>query len=52
MFSLFRPANDPEAAPPPRDRSLSTRLAWLLLIPLFFFAAWMTYFTLYNILHS
>ncbi len=32
MFSLFRPANDPEAAPPPRDRSLSTRLAWLLLV--------------------
>jgi hypothetical protein len=28
------------------------RLAWLLLIPLFFFAAWMTYFTLYNILRS
>ena len=27
-------------------------LAWLLLIPLFFFAAWMTYFTLYNILLS
>jgi len=28
------------------------RLAWLLLIPLFFFSAWMTFFTLYNILHS
>ncbi len=27
------------------------RLAWLLLVPLFFFSAWMTVATLYNILH-
>ena len=32
MFSLFRPSHDPEGPPPPPDRSLSTRLAWLLLV--------------------
>jgi signal peptidase I len=32
MFNLLRPHQDPEeGAPAPRDRSLSTRLAWLLL---------------------